>query len=83
MTHVAASTAIVSFGMRGVERGGVGELVVGTLLGPEGTGDCFFLKGLMLVVPPGVLCGVVAGVWRWGLWGDFPYVENCTVDASI
>ena len=29
--------------MRGVERGGVGELVVGTLLGPEGTGDrCFW-----------------------------------------
>ena len=71
-----------------MERGGVEELVVGTLLGPEGTGrpcgvGCFFLKGLMLVVPPGVLCGVVAGVWRWGLWGDFPYVENCTVDASI
>jgi hypothetical protein len=53
-------------------------VVVGTLLGPEGTGNCFFLEGFMLVVPPGV-----TGVWRWGMWGDFPYFENCTVDASI
>ena len=59
-------------------------LVVGTLLGPEGTGDCFFFGGLMLVVPPELARGfeLVRG-WRWGMWGDSPYFENCTVDASI
>ena len=71
-------------GCGGLERGGVGELAVGTLLGPEGTGrpfgvGCFFVEGFMLVVPP----GFGPGVWRWVLWGDSPYFENCTVDASI
>src|SRR5947209_8567592 len=38
-----------------------GGLVVGTLLGPEGTGDRVLVEGFMLVVPPGALWGVRAG----------------------
>ena len=76
-----------------MERGGVGGLVVGTLLGPEGTGPpgllrrpgvgWLSLEGFMPVVPPVSVSSEWAGVWRWGRWGDFPYFENCTVDASI
>ena len=47
-----------------MERGGGGWLVVGTLLGPEGTGrPCVWgwvvrlVEGLMLVVPPGPVWG--------------------------
>ena len=40
------------------------------------------VEGLMLVVPSGCLL-----LWGPGLavgwWGDFPFFENCTVDASI
>jgi hypothetical protein len=58
------STSSVSCGCGGRERGRVQVVVVGTLLGPEGTGrsgrwkaagwGCFFVQCLMLVVPPGV-----------------------------
>jgi hypothetical protein len=48
-----------------------GELVVGTLLGPEETGDCFF-AGQSPHVPYG--CGGL--VVR-------PCFENCIVNASI
>ena len=67
-------------GCGGRERDRGRWVVVGTLLGPEGAGDCFFCEGSMLVVPPGP-CGGPG--WRWGMWSDSPYVENCTVDASI
>ncbi len=78
---------------------GAGGLVVGTLLGPEGTGPpgpphgggggvvvsggLHALEGFMLVVPLGGSCCGAGGVWRWGMWSDSPYFENCTVDASI
>jgi hypothetical protein len=72
--------------------GGWVALVVGTLLGPEGTGRSHgrlgggggglgSLEGFMPVVPPVLLRGWPG--WRWGEWSDFPYFENCTVDASI
>jgi hypothetical protein len=74
----------------GVEGGGVGELVVGTLLGPEGTGQhlspgggCFFWRASCSSYRSCRLFGVGCGVWRPVVWGDFPYFENCTVDASI
>ncbi len=99
---VAASTAPPA--RRG--RGGWGTewrrgyLVVGTLLGPEGTGrsamqvmgharhgchgpcvggGCFFCVDIVLA---SYRSGDPGGWWcRVG--GDRPYVENCTVDASI
>ena len=72
-------------------------VVVGTLLGPEGTGPAPGVSGWGLLsrvgavgvlVPPARLC---AAGWRGagvGLAGAVPeggrlYVENCTVDASI
>src|SRR3954449_12336987 len=60
---------------RGLERDRTRWVVVGTLLGPEGTGDCFFCGGLHAR-----RTARVSGVWRWGRWSDFPYFENCTVD---
>ena len=75
--------------MGGVWNGiGWGWAVVGTLLGPEGTGrpygvGCFFLEGFMPVVPLGLFLRGWSGVWRPVLWGDSQYFENCTVDASI
>jgi hypothetical protein len=61
----------------GGERGGEGELVVGTLLGPEGTGrpvavevagsGCCLTQGLMLVVPPTPCPGFGPGELVWGL----------------
>ena len=47
---VAASTAPVGGGNVVVGWG----LVVGTLLGPEGTGDCFFVRASCLSYRPGV-----------------------------
>ena len=44
-----------SSGARGGERGGGSGPVVGTLLGPEGTGDRCSSGGFMLVVPPGAV----------------------------
>ena len=63
--------------------------VVGTLLGPEGTGPsalrercgwgCCFWGGLLVRHTAGVGSGAGGGC---GV-GHRPYVENCTVDASI
>ena len=70
-----------------MERGGCGESVVGTLLGPEGAdlpgepGGLLRVRALLFsyrLVP----CGD-AGVWRGCVGGVWSYVENCTVDASI
>ena len=67
----------------GAGNGVVGEVgVVGTLLGPEGTGDRCFCSGVLLfLVPPCSPWG--ARVRRGRLGGDRLDVENCTVDASI
>ena len=56
--------------------------VVGTLLGPERAGDRFFsCQGHLVLVP---LCRLwVCRVRRGQVGGDWSYVENCTVDASI
>src|SRR4051812_12406465 len=72
--------------------GGSWMRVVGTLLGPEGTGrpgrcgggvGWLASEGFMLVVPLVWFLLGPGGVWRWGMWSHSPYVENCTVDASI
>ncbi len=75
----------------GMEQGWRGSAgVVGTLLGPEGTGSASAggsRWGWGLLSPPGLpgsqtatrMCGLV-GSW-WGSAGLV--VENCTVDASI
>jgi hypothetical protein len=68
-------------------RGVVGSVgVVGTLLGPEGTGRpaqgwALSLQGRSVVVPLVHLW--VGRVWRRWVAGFWLYVENCTVDASI
>ena len=69
---VAASTA----SLRGcVERGGRWGLVVGTLLGPEGTGDCFSSGGAscssyrpVLLGSGGGGCGVTVRTLRTAQW---------------
>ena len=70
-----------------MERGGCGLLVVGTLLGPEGTGWPVHVRGWVGCSPLGVLLARhtarVAGVWWCHVVGHLPYFENCTVDASI
>ena len=88
----AASTARSSGWVGNVV--GMGVLVVGTLLGPEGAGMVGWPSGrssrdvsssdACLSVIPRVTC------WLWVVWsgggcgvGDRPYFENCTVDASI
>ena len=77
---------VVSSEAVGVERGGCGEPVVGTLLGPEGAGHpgnrvSHLVRAGLSVVP---LCSLWGGqVWRWSGVGVWSYVENCTVDASI
>src|SRR5215218_7849549 len=66
-----------------VEPGRGGRGVVGTLLGPEGTGDrcssCQGPPGSRTVVVPRGGGGSGGGVGE-GVWS---FVENCTVDASI
>lgn len=71
---------------------GVGDLVVGTLLGPEGVGRlCWFLGSPgswgvgLLALWEACLSSYRPGCrgWRWWMVGHLPYFENCTVDASI
>ena len=59
--------------LRGAERGRRDGSRVGTLLGPEGTG---FSPGLQLQAAGRHPCR------GGGLW-CCPFLENCTVDASI
>ena len=70
-------------------------MAVGTLLGPERTGDvgtfgclvaCFFLGPSLVSASAGVLPRVgllVSGVGGACGWGFRLLFENCTVDASI
>ena len=65
-----------------MERGVVGAVVLGTLLGPEGSGAS---SSSVRASPVGrtavpLVCG---GGWRRRVVGFRPYVENYTVDASI
>lgn len=59
---------------------GVGGLVVGTLLGPEGAGCCglLLLEACWMSYRPGL-----PGAGGVSVVGHLPYFENCTVDASI
>ena len=60
--------------LRGMERGSGAGSWVGTLLGPEEAGVCCL----------GLLTGQVPGSPVGGLgFGFCPFLENCTVDASI
>ena len=78
-----ASTGFCSFGGGGQERGVGGWVVLGTLLGPEGSGASFSssVGPHLLSVPPWVPLGVWG--WRARVVGFRPYFENYTVDASI
>ncbi len=64
-----------TFPCGGPERGSGGWFWVGTLLGPEGTG----------VLPGSSGYGPGSGLlrMRWPGRGFRPFLENCTVDASI
>ena len=79
----------VSSDAGGVERGGSWMTVVGTLLGPEGTGPPGVASaaggGVGLLVGRSFWCRTArcAGGWRCRVGGHLPYFENCTVDASI
>jgi hypothetical protein len=61
---------------------------VGTLLGPEGAGRSGEPDGDVNSDGADRLSYRRASrgglrVWRWRVIGDWSYVENCTVDASI
>jgi hypothetical protein len=67
---------------------GVRLVVVGTLLGPEGAGRSIRRVGGVVISVPGPpgprTASIVWRVWRGRFaGGDWSYVENCTVDASI
>src|SRR5262245_44979296 len=72
---------VLSLVLGGVEGGPGGVAGPGTLLGPEGTAA----RVLLLVGCRGFVSSAWTGFPRVVAWRgrDRPYLENCTVDASI
>ena len=66
---------------RGSPVPGAGGVVVGTLLGPEGSSSCSG-AGVLVPGPPGWLLPPCCWWWGW-LGGVGSLFENCIVDASI
>ena len=95
LTSSAGSRGCPHYGLLRLRTGwvwnGVGgvEPVVGTLLGPEGTGHPGLFAGGGRCFGSGPSCSpyrdMPAGVFgrRGRVGGVWSYVENCTVDASI
>ena len=80
--HVVAVVSTGSFFGRVYGKWRIGWVVLGTLLGPEGSGAS---SSSVRASPVGrtavpLVCG---GGWRRRVVGFRPYVENYTVDASI
>ena len=83
-SSASSSTAGGSFGVRVVGTGGGGGVVVGTLLGPEGADASSDHSSAVRRLPrPWLFAGVGLGVRGDDGGWDCPYLENCTVDASI
>ena len=94
LTSSAGSLVLLLVRRRSPPGGGAGNgvvrgwSVVGTLLGPEGTGPSGEPGGLVGLVGAGLHLIPLQRLWVLGGWwghgaGDWSYVENCTVDASI
>ena len=83
---VAHVVAVVSTGFSplgwGCGKWRIGWVVLGTLLGPEGSG-VFLLGFSVRALPVGRTAPCLWGGWRWRVVGFRPYFENYTVDASI